>query len=133
MKWRGISQQLRAHQKPNVSLLKQHHMHTQIPMQLPRGATTTRHVSRAPETKNSKIQPRVPLNLNCYKIFPIFLIEFPNSLKSQSYRNYQNTPYLSLNRELTNFSRLIALRHHESINKLFKHINNHTRPSLTRI
>ena len=49
MKWIGISQQLGAHQKPNVSLLKQHHMHTQIPMQLPRGATTTRHVSRGSE------------------------------------------------------------------------------------
>ena len=106
---------------------------THIPRHLPRGATTTRHVSRAPVTKISKIQPRVPLNLNCYKISPSFLIGFPNSLKSQSYRNYQNTLSLSLNRELTNFLRLIALRHHESINKLFKHINNHTRPDLKRI
>ena len=79
-----------------------------------------------------KIQPRVPLNLKCYKISPIFLIEFPNSLKFQNYRNYQNTPYLSLNRELTNFLWLISLRHHESINKLFKHINNHFKSNKAR-
>ena len=85
--------QPRAHQAtcphPNTPM----HAHTSL-KQLPRGATTTRHVSRAPETKNSKIQPRVPLNLKCYKILSIFLIEFPNSLKSQNCPNYQNTLFL---------------------------------------
>ena len=109
--------------KPHALYLTHSHMHTHLNAH----ATWRNHnAPRVPSPGNQNSQNSTPGSAKpCYKILSIFLIEFPNSLKSQNCQNYQNTLFLSLNRESTNFSRLIALRHHESINKLFKHIDNH--------